>query len=147
MPLVHFGDTSYEKYIFGGQGKLTQDGMKTAGLLNDGLAIEDVGKSYIESGGEVDGKKDRWDAMEKVRDDGTKEKDNSQAETAGVVEKAGENGAGGKYRGTHTTTVNFLSDEISNGNNSSVVPKVAEGIYMVVVCGLSFVAVIIACVI
>ncbi|XP_031778607.1 uncharacterized protein LOC100119361 isoform X2 [Nasonia vitripennis] len=103
MPLVHFGDTSYEKYIFGGQGKPPEEmSNKTALLECENPAIDKPAKKYDPADLEL--KRERWNSPEKSRED------------AGL-----ENG--GKHRGTHTTTVNFLSDESS----ALALPKVLEG--------------------
>ncbi|XP_032453282.1 uncharacterized protein LOC100119361 isoform X8 [Nasonia vitripennis] len=102
MPLVHFGDTSYEKYIFGGQGKPPEEmSNKTALLECENPAIDKPAKKYDPADLEL--KRERWNSPEKSRED------------AGL-----ENG--GKHRGTHTTTVNFLSDESS----ALALPKVLE---------------------
>ncbi|OXU23759.1 hypothetical protein TSAR_007270 [Trichomalopsis sarcophagae] len=108
MPLVHFGDTSYEKYIFGGQGKPPQEMSNETALLGENTAIDKPANKYDPADLEL--KRERWNSPEKIRENGVGRED------AGL-----ENG--GKHRGTHTTTVNFLSDESS----AVAVPKVVEG--------------------
>lgn len=117
MPLVHFGDTSYEKYIFGGQGKPpAQEISNKTALLAEKPAIEEFGKKYDPA--ELDLKRERWNSPEKVRENGVSMKEDRNSYDDGRI-------LDHKLRGAHTTTVNFLNDE-----NSAVAvqPKVVEGI-------------------
>lgn len=117
MPLVHFGDTSYEKYIFGGQGKLSQDNKKTA-VSSDNQATDDTGDSEV--------KKDRWEALDKAREDAaSSSKEICTTKDSYMNENSEKGDYNSKYRGTHKTTVNFLKDE------NSVVPKVSEGMRVI----------------
>lgn len=119
MPLVHFGDTSYEKYIFGGQGKPPQEMSNKTALLGENPAIDEPAKKYDPADLEL--KRERWrrdNSPEKIRENGV----NKEKDRGGSYDDAGmENGS--KHRGTHTTTVNFLNDESS----ALAVPKVVEG--------------------
>jgi hypothetical protein len=120
MPLVHFGDTSYEKYIFGGQGKLLQNDKKTA-IASENPTIEDSSKNF--GSNEADVKTDRWHSSDKIRENGLVSSTDictaKDSYTDMNLEKVVDHN--NKYKGTHKTTVNFLSDE----NNA--VPKVNEG--------------------
>ena len=109
MPLVHFGDTSYERYIFGGKSLPPTVDVKKTIVTNDFSEEIDDKRNYRD---EVDGR-------------------NSPDRQFQINDLCGEtnsdmtvvDGTMRNNRGTHTTTVNLtVTNDEDNGIN-----KIIEG--------------------
>lgn len=108
MPLVHFGDTSYEKYIFGGQGKpppenatgkkSTEDNSMISAAADESSVVVNNKTNTSAVGGDSDKKepRERIDAQNGHEDQ----------ETMRDFESTWN-----RLRANHTTTVNFLNNE------------------------------------
>lgn len=120
--MVHFGDTSYEKYIFGG-GKVppppaqkNENKTENSAIATTAAAVtnDEINKNNFESNGNS-----RWDnGLNNKEITTTTTTRDSFTDTS--LDKVLEHVS--KFRGAHTTTVNFLSDE------SKALVKLDEGI-------------------